>query len=375
MKRGYRNLLIFELIIFLLLILNTFTKNYLYGYKFSIFLIVILIIFKLLFGFEKDRHRYIRDFILDETIFLTLFLIFYYLFGVLVGFSKANYWNINGFTKFIIPTALYVILREFFRNMALCKSEGSKLLIVTTIILLIFMDVTETVYFISLTSGHNMFLFIAVTLLPAIFNNVAFSYITHKIGYKPVIYYCLIVELYGFLIPIVPNPDQYLSAIISIVLPSYYGYRSYNFFEKTKDHQIERNYHKNKHYLKALIPLVILTGVMIYYVSGLFSHWAVVVASGSMTGTINKGDIVIINKIKSDYEKLEVGDVIAYKYNNKIIVHRIVEKIKVKDEFYFKTKGDANKDVDNFIVSTNMIVGKVDAKIPYLGLPTVWLNG
>ena len=151
MKKGYKRLLIFEIIIFALLIINSFTNNYLYGIKISLFLMILLIIFKLYFGFEKDRHRYLKDFLLDETIFIIVFLIAYYLFGILVGFSKMNYWNINGFKRFIMPTAIYIILRELFRYMILTKSEGSRLLTILSVLLIMFLDATETIYYISLT--------------------------------------------------------------------------------------------------------------------------------------------------------------------------------------------------------------------------------
>ena len=375
MKKGYKRLLIFEIIIFAFLLLNIFTKNYLNGLKLSLILGVILVIFKIFFGFEKDRHRYIKDFILDETIFIILFLIAFYLFGVLIGFSKANYWNINGFRRFIIPTATYIILREYFRYMLLTKSDGNNLLSILSVILIFFMDIAGTIYFSSLTNGHSIFLLLSVTILPAVFNNISFSYITKRMGYKPIIYYCLIIELYVYLIPIVPNPGQYINAIIDIVLPTILGYRAYRFFEHVKDRQIERNYYKNRNSLKSLTIPVVIVCIMVYFISGYFRFWAVVVASGSMTGSINKGDIVIIDKQVKDYDKLEIGQVIAYKHNNKIIIHRIVDKVKMSGEQFYITKGDANSDIDNLFISKDMIVGIVDARVPYLGMPTVWLNG
>ena len=93
-----------------------------------------------------------------------------------------------------------------------------------------------------------------------------------------------------------------------------------------------------------------------------------------MEEAISKGDIVIIEKIDDNYETLELNQVIAYRYNKIIVVHRLVRKVIINDEVYFYTKGDANNEVDNYQVTKDMIIGVVNHKIPYIGYPTVWLN-
>ena len=93
-----------------------------------------------------------------------------------------------------------------------------------------------------------------------------------------------------------------------------------------------------------------------------------------MKPNINIGDIVIINQ-KYDHNKLKIDDIIAYEYENKIIIHRLVKIEKVtENEYYYYTKGDANNAIDNYIIHDNMIKGIVKQKIPYLGYPTIWLN-
>ena len=50
------------------------------------------------------------------------------------------------------------------------------------------------------------------------------------------------------------------------------------------------------------------------------------------------------------------------------------EIVKSKNEIYYITKGDANEKADALIINEDMILGNVKMKIPYLGLPTVWLH-
>ena len=114
--------------------------------------------------------------------------------------------------------------------------------------------------------------------------------------------------------------------------------------------------------------------ILVYFTSGYFHFHAIAVASGSMEPNIHKGDIAIIEKIEDDYDKLEVGQVIAYKYEGVIVVHRLINILDDRGEYFYYTKGDANKEEDNWVVEKDMIIGIVNHRIPYAGMPTVWLN-
>lgn len=85
-----------------------------------------------------------------------------------------------------------------------------------------------------------------------------------------------------------------------------------------------------------------------------------------------KGDIMIL--VGKKPESLDVGDVIVFKSNKPDpIIHRVVKKWKENDKYYFKTKGDNNKDsiksslVDETSIRENRIIGKAVFKIPLLG--------
>ena len=119
--------------------------------------------------------------------------------------------------------------------------------------------------------------------------------------------------------------------------------------------------------------LAIIVFVLAYFVSGYFRFYAVAIASGSMLPNIKVGDVVIIDQHK-DYKDLKVGDVIAFKHKGLIMAHRVYDIVVVKDDYYFYTKGDANEDKDNYATHPEDILGEVNVKVPYIGLPTVWLN-
>lgn len=148
-------------------------------------------------------------------------------------------------------------------------------------------------------------------------------------------------------------------------------YKVYSFFQKTKDEEIVRDYKKTNK-LSLIFPTIIVV-ILVYFTSGYFDYYAVAIATGSMKPNINKGDVVIIEKT-SNYESIKVGNVLAYKYDDKIIVHRIINIIEEKGKYYFYTKGDNNNSEDNFVIYEDMIVGVVNIKLPFIGYPTVWFN-
>ncbi|MBE6152530.1 MAG: signal peptidase I, partial [Firmicutes bacterium] len=103
-------------------------------------------------------------------------------------------------------------------------------------------------------------------------------------------------------------------------------------------------------------------------------YYALAIATGSMEPKISRGDIVIVEKIEDRIAELEVGRVIAYNYNEVVVVHRINKIVEEDNERFFYTKGDANNHVDNYVIKEDMIIGTVDFAVPYAGFPTVWIN-
>ena len=372
MKKGYIRLLIFEFLICIVLFLNSFVWNILSNHIMNIFLLGLIILFRVFFGLEKDRHRYSKIVLMDVFIFLLVFFMLYYLFGIIITFARpGNYFTVEGFRNFILPTFCFVILREYLRYNVMCKASGNKITIVFSIIMFIWIDITSVIFYTKFVSSYNIFMFIALTLMPSISNNIAYSYITLRVGYKPVILFDLVMSLYYYLMPIVPNPNDYLASIIKLFVPLILCYRILVFFRKSRDEEIDRYYMKPRY--GWLVFSCAITVMLVYFTSGYFSYWAIAVASGSMSPNINKGDVAIIKKI-DDVSKIKKGDVLAFNYENVTIIHRVINIARDGDKYYFYTKGDANKNEDNFSIEEDMIVGITKVRVPWVGIPTVWLN-
>ena len=93
-----------------------------------------------------------------------------------------------------------------------------------------------------------------------------------------------------------------------------------------------------------------------------------------MTPNINKGDVVLLRKLsEEEIKQLKVGQVLIFRQEGKIVVHRISKIYKSGKEMFFKTKGDHNNDEDNYLIEVSQVLGTTDHKIRYIGYPTVML--
>lgn len=372
MKRGEKNLLIYCLIVLLILLINSFVYNFLSGLYFSLFMGICLLVFKLIFGFEKSNFRVSKEVLLDTIIVVLVFFLGYYLFGIIITFAKTgNYFTWGGIKNYILPTILTVIFKEILRFNFLIKVDGKKRLILLSLLTFIFVDITNVIYLGNFSTASSTFKLTALNILPAISYNIYATYTSINTGYKSIIVYALVIGLYTYIIPIIPNAGEYLLSIIRFLLPVVLLYRVYNTVKNESDEKIEREYNK-KDYV-GLILASIFVVILVYFSSGYFKYHAIAIATGSMSPAIERGDVVIVKKTK-DYENLQEGEVIAYNYHNVIVVHRLARKVKVDDEYYFYSRGDANRVEDNYIVKQDMIEGVVKVRIPLIGMPTVWLN-
>ena len=104
-----------------------------------------------------------------------------------------------------------------------------------------------------------------------------------------------------------------------------------------------------------------------------FTYGALVIGSGSMTGTINKGDIIIYKKYDKNQE-ITKGEIIVFKKDDIKVVHRVIDIKKMGADVRYYTKGDANTSEDEGYREKDQIIGQVKFKIKYIGYLTLFVN-
>ncbi|MGN1327532.1 MAG: signal peptidase I [Clostridia bacterium] len=93
--------------------------------------------------------------------------------------------------------------------------------------------------------------------------------------------------------------------------------------------------------------------------ANIFGYTAFEVATGSMSGTIEIGDMVIVEIT----DNIQENDIIVYIQDDNFITHRVIE---IKEDTII-TKGDANTSRD-LPIEKSQIFGKVVKVIPDVGI-------
>lgn len=107
-------------------------------------------------------------------------------------------------------------------------------------------------------------------------------------------------------------------------------------------------------------------------VPGFLGYKPFIVLSDSMLPTISSGDLVLVKEM--DVEKLEQGDVIAFREGTSVVTHRIVEVMNEGDAKRFRTKGDNNNVADPLLVRPEMVEGVYLLGIPGLGRAAMFIQ-
>lgn len=127
-----------------------------------------------------------------------------------------------------------------------------------------------------------------------------------------------------------------------------------------------------------LLPVLILNIILIIQgfngdksvLPNVGGYFPLMVQSGSMSPTIEVGDLLIVHTT-DDASNMKVGDVVTYwdgEPGGALVTHRIHEVTKDKDgKLAYRTKGDYNAAVDSEYLYPEGIVGVYVTRVPVLG--------
>lgn len=122
-----------------------------------------------------------------------------------------------------------------------------------------------------------------------------------------------------------------------------------------------------------IVALSAALGLLVAVVP-LFGNQGLIVRSGSMEPVIGVGDLVVVRplakKASPDRSSYKAGDIIAYKSevnSGLIVTHRIIEVKNSGGSVEYLTKGDANNNRDQGLVSPDQVLGRKIMVVPYIG--------
>lgn len=374
MKKSEKKILAVEIILILTFIFNIFVLKNSSQYLIAIILAIALVLLYLMVGFEKDNLKLKRDLLMTTLIYVISYYIVTYILGIFFEFLRSPYsLGLVTFLRNVTPVLVFVFAKELLRYELNMKGEKNNLLIILSIVIFVLADTSTLLYKYNLTNVSDLVKFLEVAFFPLAAENIMLTYLATRGGYTSTITYQILMKMPIYVVPIVPNINTYIDVIFKIVFPLLLFRSLYEEVSGNKERQLEKA--KSNHLAKRIVfsVSVVILLVTVYLTSGLFTYYAVTIGSGSMIPNLGVGDIVIVKKTKN-YEGLEVGDILVYNKETKVVVHRITEKNKVDNEYVFRTKGDANDAEDWYDIYEEDIIGTVKAKIKYLGYPTIWVN-
>ena len=375
MKRSQKIIIGLLSFMFLVLLINSFITKIFSRYSICAFIFIVLIISYLLLGMEKEKSRYNKDIILSLLIYIAIYYITTYLFGLFIGFNKNVYSsNIILILKNIVPIIILIPLSELLRYIINSKIKDNYILLGLSIFVFTLIDTTITIQASSFKNFYDTLKVIGLFILPSLSKNYLLTYLTIKVSYKPNLVYRYLMELPRYILPIVTSFGVYIESVIYISFPIIVFIIIYNDFKKREKKNIilSSKFKKNTKFIYYIVTIILITIVSL--TSGYFKYQAIVIATGSMTPNINKGDMVVIEKVApKDAKKLKEEEVLAFKREDKIVVHRIYKIYTSGNEIFFKTKGDHNNAPDGYLTEAKEILGTVKFNIRYIGYPTVAL--
>jgi len=337
------------------------------------FLGVVLALSIIFLGFRKSKNTILGKNVFKIVLFYVVLAFFVmYGIGLIVGFLRNAYSrSIMSIFDNIFAPILIILLVEFIRYIFVSANKDKKVLINILTAVLIGFELVTTIRAFDITDLPVAFNITATVVLPCVFKNILLSYLTYHVGYRIPIFYRLIMDIYLFVVPLIPSLGDYVNSMILISLPILIYIGACGMVDDASN-KSEPIFNK-KRFTIWDIPIAIVLITLVALISGFFPHYMIGIGSDSMKPVISKGDAVILEKV-NDKTKLKKGDIIAYNNGKLIIVHRIKKITGKGKNISYTMKGDANNGTDPRAVYRNQIQGIVRLKIPYIAWPTVWLT-
>ncbi len=309
-----------------------------------------------------------REVLLLLGVLGAIYVILIHMSGLYFGFYINPYFvSLSLILTHVLPLVAIIVCTEIIRSTLLAQKNS--IASISAFISCVLAEALACSTIASITSFNRFMDFVGMTLFPAISANVLYHYLSKRYGAIPNIVFRIITTLYVYFIPTVTSISDALLVAINLIFPLIVFALSAALFEKKKKNA------KKKHKKLSIVGTVLASSFMISIVmliSCQFRFGAIIIATESMTGEINKGDMIIYERYED--QQIKEGQVIVFLQHENKIIHRVVKIERIGNETRYYTKGDANDTLDIGYRTDADIVGLTDMKIAYVGLPTLWLR-
>lgn len=302
-----------------------------------------------------------------NSLVMSVFLCFLYLLvGFFTGFSLKTFSSTSSLAASLVIFIINITSVEVARAIAISMPNSIRTKILLGVIVGLFYSKTII--------ANKTYLVGACSQPVNLVSDVIFSLIITLLhidgGFLSAFVFRFLISCFWRFSPILPDKNVlgfawYSFESLSLITVYFVLTMLYQPSVKKNYFMVDKSLLKKSLNILAKLTYVGVFTVLFVIVFGGFTP--MVINSGSMTPTLKIGDIVLVRH-QNEYD---VGDIVAYNFMGQVIVHRIVD---IKNEGFI-TKGDANSNDDPFIISRDLIIGKVSLKIPIIGWISLALKG
>ena len=310
--------------------------------------------------------------LLVVTVIALLYVMAYYLTGLEFGFyNNPNRLSLNNFFRFFLPIAAIITFTEIVRYVLVAQND--KLTRALCYFSCVMADMLICSNIPSVTNMSRFMDLVAGALFPAILSNLLYNYLSKRYGFYPNLVFRAIIILHSYVIPIKTGISESLLNFFNVLFPIAVYLFIDALYEKKRRYALGNTskFWRVMSTLLTVIVLILMTAT-IMVISNQFYIGAYVIATESMTGEINKGDVAIYESYEDQF--IREGQVIVFEKGSSMVVHRVVKIEIINGVKRYYTKGDANEDWDFGFITDADIVGLVNLKLPYFGYPTLWMR-
>jgi len=276
------------------------------------------------------------------------------------------------FLTIIVPFIGKECIRSYILN-ALCGKR--KILILLIIILITTLGDINFVNVKMATNLKSIVELLSKEIGPGICSNLLLSFFAINGGALSSMLYGGLLLIFHWYCPVLPELDWLGQGVLGILIPVVFlVYITSKYERNTYISKLQAEKERNNT-ITWLVTMLFSVG-LIWFVVGVFPVYPTVIATGSMEPMISPGDVVLIKKLSSeeDVKALKLGDIIAFKRDDIIITHRILDIVEESGIPNFITKGDNNSSEDIRVVKPEEVKGIYVQVIPKIGFPTLWLK-
>jgi signal peptidase len=221
--------------------------------------------------------------------------------------------------------------------------------------------------------------FVGSDLLPTLAQSLLATYVALLGGPTASIAYLGTLQAFKWLSPILPNPTWAIEALIATSVPAIgflamnqtvtpFGLTRLGLMKKSEATSRTRRAKKSS---LSLMAMAVIAVILVWSSTGLLGFRTTIIASGSMTPTLNVGDVGFLISVPSS--TLKVGDIIQYNTADAPVMHRVINIYTEGGTLWLITKGDSNNAPDS-PVNEGQVMGKLVFTIPQIGWASIALK-